>query len=91
MGDTMLLRVWHVLSSLSCHCEAQSAEAISRNARGLPRLRLAMTLEEEGCVTNVLDEYNFLTGWFRLTKMGWCGKRYYRCGYNKEDDAMWLM
>ena len=30
-------------SSILCHCQAQSAEAISRNARGLPRLRLAMT------------------------------------------------
>jgi len=28
-----------------------------------------MTLEEEGCVTKVLDEYVLLTGWLVLTKI----------------------
>jgi len=45
----------------------QSAEAISRNARGLPRLRLAMTGKGDNdkarkqCVTNHMNEHASLT------------------------------
>ena len=50
-----------------CHCEAQSAEAISMNTRGLPRLQLAMTGKGDNDtvrkqrVTNHVNEYSPLT------------------------------
>ena len=49
-----------------CEVTKQTAEAISRNTRRLPRLRLAMTKEACGVSLKVVDEYNTLRYYERI-------------------------
>ena len=66
----MTLQSIRVLSTLSsgqaltvllCHCEAQSAEAISRKARGIATPLAHNDKVSKQCVTKVLNEYRGLT------------------------------